>query len=445
MAVEELRRRVLEGPIFSTILGLSVPLIVTQLVQVLYGIVDMFWLGRVSTAALSAPTPAWSLVTTLMAFEFAIAIPSAALVSQYVGKKEWSSAMRVSSTSVLLSMLVGAIVSLSVLPFSHDLLSFLSSGHAVKEIESYTLGLLLFLPFLFLSMSIASILRALGDMWKIATLYGLTTVFNLFLDPILIFGLGPIPSLGTLGAGIATGCSMLLSGLFGIWILRRHGFSPKLEVDKGAIRRIGSLGAPIFLSYFLKGSAIMATVKLFSFFGTAAIAAYGVVQKISRFSSYVAFGTSGATSTMVGQALGKGDFERARKSLRTAVSFTFAVMLAISFVLGFFGREIASLFTSDPEVVELSSIGLWIYAPTMPFLGIIFPVSSALNAAGRTAISSALGIGRFWLLRLPIAYVLGRILNSAVGVFMGIGLANLITGLVALAFLFDTRWMRRIV
>ncbi len=445
MPVEELRRRVVEGPIFSTLLWLSLPLIITQLVQVLYGLVDMFWLGKVGTAALSAPTPAWSLVTTLMALEFAIAIPSAALVSQYVGKRDWTSAKKVSNTSIILSVATGLLVSVLIIPFAHDLLSFLSSGHAVKEIENYTIGLLLFLPFLFLSMSIASILRALGDMWKIALLYGLTTVINLFLDPILIFGIGPIPSLGTLGAGLATGISMLLSGLFGLWVLKRHRFTPRIELDSDLVKKISHLGFPIFLSYFLKGSAIMATVKLFSFFGTAAIAAYGVVQKISRFSSYVAFGTSGATSTMVGQALGKGDKKRAERSLQTAVAFTFGAMLAISFLLGLFAGPIASLFSKDPEVVRLSAIGLWIYAPTMPFLGIVFPVSSALNAAGRTAISSLLGIGRFWLLRLPIAYALGKILNSAIGVFMGIGLANLITGLVALYFFLNTRWMRRIV
>ena len=445
MNLEERRREIIEGSIIRMLVILSLPLLITQLIQVLYNLVDMFWLGRLSTAALSAPTPAWSVLVTLMSLNFAVTVPLSALVSQYVGKGDWKGAHGVISTGILLTLLLGLLSSIVLLPFVGVITSFLSSGHAVKEVHDYMVGLLMFMPFIFLSMTIASVLRSLGDMWKIATLYGLTVLFNLLLDPLLIFGYGVIPGMGTLGAAVATGISSTLASLIGLWILIRYGIKLRVELRLDVSRRILSMGAPIFVSYFLKGSGIMATVKLFSLFGTAAIAAYGIVQKVARFSAYIALGTGGATFTMVGQNLGNNNPTRAQRVLRTSVIATFSIMLLISTLLGVFGREVSSIFTSDEGVISISSQGLWVYAPTMPFLGIVFPVSNALNAAGQTFVSSIIGIGRFWILRIPIAYVLGEKLGSALGVFLGIGLANMITGLLSLYFLFNSRWLRRIV
>ncbi len=445
MSLEEKRKEIVEGPILPVLVKLSLPLVVTQLIQVLYNLVDMFWLGKVGTAALSAPTTAWSILVSLMAVNFAIAIPSSALVAQYMGKRELRGVKTSLGTALTVSFLAGLLLSLLVLPLTRNVVSFVASGNATPEAEGYMFGILLFLPFTFLSMTVSFVLRSLGEMWKVTGLYGATVVLNVLLDPLFIFGIGPLPSLGTLGAGLATGISSAIAALLGLSVLTSHGLKPKVGIDKDTLKRVARLGVPVFASYFLNGTGIMATVKLFSLFGTAAIAAYGIVQRVARFSAYIAFGTAGATFTMVGQNLGNDNRERAKRSLRTSVFLTVGSMLIISLFLGLFGREISGLFTDDPAVVDLSAKGLLIYAPTMPFLGIVFPVSSALNAAGKTLISSALGIGRFWLIRIPVAYLLSQKLGTAVGVFLGIGIANLVTGLVALYFLFNTKWLRRIV
>ncbi len=451
MGPQRMREQILEGDIRRTLIALSAPMIFAQIVQIVYNLVDSFWLGRLGKAALAAPAIAWPLIFIAVMFAGGFSTAGLALISQYVGAGKWERVDRVAGnllSFIGLLALIGAGLGYVLAP---PLLRIIGTPPDVYPLAlQYLRILFLSLPFSFGSFVFGTVFRAVGDVWTPTKINVAALTFNAIIDPFFIFGWAGLPRLGVVGAAIATTVSNALASLVGVGLLFTGWKHVKIRAtdlvfDAAVLRRMLKIGTPAALSQSTNGVAFAVVMAIVSMFGSAAVAAYGVGMRIINLISAVTMGLSRAAAVMFGQNVGAEQYERARAILYTTVRTTFAVASVLATVVFLLRTPLVRVFISDPSVVRLGSALLFYFSLSVPFFGIFFPVINALRAAGKTKISAILGIIRLWVFRVGLAYIFATLWDSAAGAFFGMALSNVFSGLIAAYFLFWTGWIEKVI
>lgn len=451
MSPHRMRQQILEGDVVRTLLKLSTPLIFTQLVQILYNLVDTFWLGRLGRAAVSAPAVAWPIVFTVTMFGGGFATAGLALVSQYVGANKWERVDKVVGNLLVLLGALSIVFGVLGYVFTPQILHLLRIPEdVIPEAATYLRIIFASLPFSFVVFVFSMVLRAVGDMWTPTKINLATITLNAILDPVLIFGWLGAPAMGVAGAAIATALSNAVASMVSLVILFKgwkhiHVRLEHLIPDGSLISKIVSIGTPAGLSNSLNGLAFTTIMAIVSAFGSVAVAAYGIGMRIINIVSAVAFGMSQAASVMIGQNIGAEQYERAKHILATTIKITFSTMSVLALVVFALRYDLIEIFISDPAVIQTGAMLLFYFSLSVPFFGIFFPVMNALRAAGKTKISATLAFVRLWVFRVGLAYLLGRAWGSVNGVFLGMALSNVLGGLLSLYFVFWTGWMKKII
>ncbi len=450
MSPSKMRQRILEENPLNVLLVLSGPIIFNQLVQVLYNLVDTFWLGKLGRAAVSAPAVSWPVIMTVVFFGNGFATAGLALVSQYVGAGKWEKVDKIVAQLLLVLFAVALVFGALGVIFARDVLSLLGVPPDVLPLASDYLRILaVAFPFTFAGYVFGTALRAMGDTKTPMYINVFTIALNAILDPLFIFGAGPLPAMGVSGAAVATAISNALYSLVGLIILftgwrhvhlRFGHFIPDTDI-MGKIVRIG---LPSALSSSLNGLGFTVVMSIVSAFGSVATAAYGIGMRIINLISGVVFGVSQAGGIMIGQNIGAENYERARRILHLVVKTNILITAIIAVFVYLGSAAIVKVFIPDPAVVAAGAEMIRIFAFSVPFFGIFFPVMFALRAAGKTKISAILGSVRLWGMRIPFAYLLSHTLGMT-GIWVGLALSNVTSAIVAVYFLVHTRWMRRIV
>lgn len=445
-----MRKRILDGNTFKTMLVLSGPIMFNQIVQVIYNIIDTFWLGRLGKVAISAPAVTWPLIFTAGMFTSGFVTAGLALVSQYVGANKWEKVDRVVAQLTLAILGIAISFALLGLVFARGVLSAMGVPMDVLPYATiYLQTIALFFPIMFFGYVFSISLRSIGDTKTPMLLNLVAITMNIILDPILIFGFGPIPSLGVFGAALATSLSNTFFGLTGFLVFltgRKHiKLRPEdFQIDMPIITKITRIGTPQAIGNSLIGLGFTIVMAIVSSFGTVAVAAYGIGMRIINLISAVSFGISQAAAVMVGQNLGADQPERARKILHLAVKTTFAIMAGIAVVVFALASGIVQFFISDPDVIRVGTNMIAIFSLSVPFIGVFFPVMQALRAAGKTKISAMLGIIRLWFIRIPLVFGFSTLLGL-VGIWWGLASSNLVSAAVAAYFLINTSWLEKII
>ncbi len=444
------RERILSGNIFQNILRLSAPLIFSQLVQIIYNLVDTFWLGRLGRVAVAAPSVTWPILFTIIMFGGGIATAGLALVSQYVGANRWEDVDRVVGNLLVVVGILAVVFGVLGYFLAAQLLHLLNTPPTVfPYAKEYLQVLFLSLPFTFVVFVFSMVLRAVGDMWTPTKINLATILVNVVLDPIFIFGYG-VPRMGVVGAALATAISNALASLAALIVLvkgwkhitvRREHLAPERRIVSKLLR----IGLPVGISNSINGVAFAVIMSLVASFGAVAVAAYGIGMRVINVVSAVARGLSQASAVMIGQNIGAEQYDRARRVLITTVKMTFSTMALLSVAVFTFRHQIVSFFISDPAVVRTGATMLYYFALSVPFFGIFFPVLNALRAAGKTKISAALSFIRIWVFRVGLASLFGSMWGSVAGVFFGMALSNVLGGALSSIFLVWDGWIRRVI
>ena len=451
MGPQQMREQILTGDIQRTLLALSAPMIFSQIVQIVYNLVDSFWLGRLGRAALAAPAIAWPLIFIAVMFAGGFSTAGLALISQYVGAGKWEKVDKVAGN--LLSFIgilavFGAGIGYVLAPW---LLHLIGTPADVYPLAlGYLRVLFIALPFSFGSFVFGTVFRAVGDVWTPTKINVAALTFNAIIDPLFIFGWAGVPALGVVGAAVATALSNALASVVGIGLLFTGWRHVKLHTrdllfDAAVLRKMLKVGIPAAISQSTNGIAFAVVMAIISWFGSAAVAAYGVGMRIINLISAVTMGLSRAAAVMFGQNVGAEQYARAKDVLYTTVRTTVAVASVLAAAAFIFRNQIVRIFISDPSVVHLGSAFLFYFSLSVPFFGVFFPVINALRAAGKTRISAVLGVIRLWVLRVGLAYLFAMLWRSAMGVFFGMALSNVLSGLVAAYFLVWTGWIEKVI
>lgn len=466
--IQAMREQILNGPIEKTLLKLAYPLIVSNLVQVLYNITDTFWLGKLGREALAAPGTSWPIIGTLMALGMGFATAGFAFVGQYIGAGNYERANR--SAGALYSLMLffstaTALISLAILPYALHFMKV--TPNVYPYAKAYATVVFAGVPFSFTFMAFSALMRASGDTKTPVKISMLTVAMNIVLDPLLIFGIGPFPRWGVAGAAIATvlsnatgaviGARLLTSGRAGLHLTRET-----LRPDMEFYSRIFRVGLPSAVGQSANSFGFVVLTRIIYGYGDVTYAAYTITTRLVNFITSIARGVSMAMGTMIAQNIGAEKYERAKRIAERAMVINFLIASLAILIIGLFRVPVFKVFLDDPKVIAQSEYVLKYFLISVPFFnGIFVVVTRTFSSAGHTKKSMVLSMLRLWGFRIPLSYVFGYVAAVTVfglriplaelfgmspkGVFFGMGMSNFLAAIVAFLWFSRGTWMRRII
>ncbi len=405
------------GSIPKAIVSLAMPVVAGMLMEFVLTSTDYFWVGKLGPIAQDAVTSSMVVIWTIYCTVSIITVGITALVSRHIGAKEKERAVFYINQSFLMAVGIGGIFMLGGFSLSPAFLAFMDTGPAtMKEAVPYLrIFFLSAVPF-FLAETVYAVFRAAGDT-KTPTKIGVgVVVLNMVLDPLLIFGYGPIPELGVAGASLASGISVflgtivivkkLLTGSLGF----RVGNPFKVKPRWREIFKIGRIGTPMASQQFVFVVVYWFLIKFVHRFGETAAAAMGIGNRMESFSYLTCFGFSIAASTLVGQNLGAGKPERAAKCAWGAIGLASLFTFVTSVVFITFPSQIASVFTDNPEVLTIAIDYLIILGLSQIAMAIEIVLEGAFGGAGDTLPPMIVMVPGA-IARIPLAYLLSFTLD----------------------------------
>ncbi|OLZ41726.1 MATE family efflux transporter [Natrinema saccharevitans] len=449
-----------EGPLVRPMVRLAWPLVVIQLLQVAYNVGDTFWLGALSPAAVGAVSLAFPLLFLLIAVGSGFTTAGAILVAQHTGAESDETGLIAGQT---LSFVALVAVGLSALGFfaTGPMLAVLPADAETRAVilplaADYLRVFFLGLPFLFGFFVFVALMRGHGSTRVPMRVMLVSVVLNLALDPLLIFGVGPLPRLEVVGAAVATLVSRGLATGIGCYLLYYTPVGPDVELSHLRPRRkyvaqITRLGVPTALEQSMTALALVAMTAVVVTFPPAVVAAYGLGNRLISLAFLPALGLGQATDTIVGQNLGAGEPDRAARAVRLAAGVIAAVMLAASVLAVAFPRPFVSVFVTADAAGAAATIDygvayLRIAAVGFAFMGVLQVVQGAFRGAGNTKTALAFAVIGLWLVRVPVTCYLVFVAEwGPTGVWTGILVGDVVGALAAVAWFARGTWKTALV
>ncbi len=437
------------GSIRRAIFMLSIPMILEMMMESIFAIVDIAYVSRVSVNAVATIGLTESVITLVYAIAIGLSMAATAVVARRIGEENVAGARKAAVQAILLGILVAVSIGIIGLLYAKEILGLMGGEpDLIEEGYGYTqllIGGNITIVLLFL---INAIFRGAGDasiaMWTLVLSNGL----NIILDPIFIFGLGPVPEFGVTGAAIATnigrGTAVLfqLGILFFGWSRIRLGLGDivlRLQVMLNLVKV--SMGG---IAQFLIGtSSWVFLMRIMSEFGSEVLAGYTIAIRVMMFTFMPAWGMSNAAATLVGQNLGARKPDRAERSVWITGKYNAIFMLSVSLVYLVFAKQIIGLFNSNPEVVANGALCLQIVAAGYLFYAYGMVISQAFNGAGDTRTPTKINFIAFWIFQLPFAYTAAIVFDmGALGVFLAITLAEVLLSVIAIVWFRKGHWKK---
>jgi len=440
------------GSLNRAILLLAIPMVLEMVLESLFAVVDVFWVGRVGANAVATVGLTESLFLLVFSIGMGLSLSTTAMVARRIGEKDPEDAAVAGVQAIILGLVVSVIIGVPACIFAPDLLRLMGaspeivatgSGYARIGLGGSGVVLMLFLN--------NAIFRGAGDAAIAMRLLWVSNIINLILDPCLIFGWGPFPKLGVTGAALATftgrGIGVLyqfyrlMRGTERIRVLRRQ-----IRVDLGVIWRLFRVSITGIFQFLIAQTSWIGLVRIVSIFGASALAGYTIAIRIVFFAILPSWGLSNAAATLVGQNLGAKHPERAEKSVwRTGLyNMVFLGGVGLGFLL--FAPQVVHIFTRDPAVAPLAvsclrivSTGNIAYAYGMVML-------QAFNGAGDTVTPTIVNFFGCWLFEIPLAYWLAIHLGMQTsGVYWSIVVAEAAIAVASIILFRRGRWKQRMI
>jgi putative MATE family efflux protein len=446
------RERILNGPILKTMVLLAWPVMVTSALQALYNLVDAFWLGRLSTAAVAAPGMAWPILFFFMSFAGGFQAAGSTFVAQHFGacdrRGAEESAGQVLGFLWILSVILGAL-GYGLAP------TVLRLIRAPEEVFPYALTYLriecMGLPIMFVAQAFGGFMVGLGQTRFLMYINASSLLLNAVLDPLFIFGWGPIPAWSVAGAAWATVLSRAVVAAVGLGILFSGKRGLRLSVGDlwprlSRVLPILRVGLPNVLDQASTSFGFVVMMGLVAGFGTTVVAAYTVGNRIINLINVVSWGAGSALVAMIGQNLGAENYERAAQVARRGITATFLALVGLYGVKLLLRRPMFALFVSDPNVIQEGVWYIAIFGISIPFFGLFDASAAVFRGAGHTVPPMIMAIVRLWGLRVFLAWLFGYQLGfGTTGMWVGMTLSNVLAGIALVLWLRRGTWKRRVV
>jgi len=434
-----------DGDVGKPLFYLSLPIVVTNLLQTAYNLADTFWIGQYSTDALAAISFAFPMVFLIISLGMGLAVAGSILVAQYTGAGKEGEAEYAASQTVgfaaVASILVGAVAYV----FVGDILAVLGAEPdvlplATAYMEIISLGVF----FMFGFFVFISLMRGYGDtITPMLVMLG-SVALNVVLDPLLIFGWWIFPRWGIEGAAIATVFSRGLALAVGLWIMfaGRRGvrIRPRdIVPDLNYGRRLVRIGVPASVEGTGQAIAINLLMFIVGTFSTPVVAAFGIGIRVFSVIFLPAIAVARGVETMAGQNIGAGKPDRAALAAGVAARTTFVVLAIAGVGTFFFAEPIVDLFTNDQAVIDVGATFLRYVAPSFGFIGIMRSYNGGFRGAGKTLTAAAIAVTMLGLIRVPIAWVAAGPMGPT-GIWLSFFISNVVGAVIAYVWFQRGTW-----
>ncbi len=442
------RQRLLEGPIAPALIRLAVPIILGNALQTGYQLTDAFWVGRLGASAVAAVAISFPVTFLVIALGAGFAMAGATLSAQYMGAGRQDLVNHVAAQTMLAVAVSSVILGTVGFLLTPHLLRLLG---VAPDVYAGALGFMrvsfIGIIFVFLYAMFQALMRGIGET-KIPLYIVLATVLlNFALDPLFIFGWGPVPGHGVTGAALATLATQALAALAAMTILLRgrHGIAlawSDLRPDIGYIKRAFFLGFPGSIELSTRGLGLVIMSFLVASFGTLPIAAYGVGSNIVQVVTILAMGLSMAVSTLVGQNIGAGNVQRAARTALLGNAIAFGVLsLASTLAYGFAPLLVAFFVLGDAEVIAEGARFIRIMCLAWGGIGIQLCVVATFRASGNMLNAMVIALVSQFMIQFPLAYVLSKHTPLGVdGLWWSFPVTNILVALVSLGWFARGAW-----
>ena len=415
------------GSIGRSIFLLAIPMVLEMVMESLFALSDVFFVSRLGASAVATVGLTESMMIIVYTLAMGLAISGTAVVARRVGEKDDDAAARATVQIILLGAAVSGVLSIAGAVFAPELLRLMGASDDVLATgTTFTRVMLGGSWTAFLLFNVNSTFRGAGDAAISMRVLWFANALNIILGPLLIFGVGPFPQLGVTGAAVATtfgrgagliyALSRLRTGTGRLRVSRRH-----LVVEPRTMITMLRMSLNGTFQVLVGSLSWIVLIRLMAGFGSAAMAGYTIAVRMVMFALLPAWGLGNAAATMVGQALGARDPDRAERAVWTAARYNVAFLGLMGLVFGVFTGPIVAAFTSDPDVTRVAIDGLRALAFGFPLFAFGMTLTQAFNGAGDTGTPTRINVGVFWLFELPLAWLLARQTDlGAYGIFLAI-------------------------
>ncbi|GAA6185151.1 MULTISPECIES: MATE family efflux transporter [Aliiglaciecola] len=426
----------LNGPIFETLRRMTLPMILAMIMLMTFGLADTFFVSMLGTEELAAISFTFPVTFTIISLNIGLGIGTSAIIGRSLGSGETHLAKEFATGALMLSfILVGALAFIGYLTIDPIFRLMGATDDLLPYINDYMVVWYAAAIFLAVPMVGNSVLRAAGDTKTPSIIMTCGGIINVILDPIFIFGWGPVPAMGIQGAALATAIAWGIGLLYILYLLavKRKLMLPRLltlkelKLTSGGVLRIGLPAAGANMLTPIAGGIITAIA---AGYGPGAVAAWGVGSRLESIASILVLALSMSLPPFISQNFGANKVTRVASSYVLSLKFVLIIQLVVYLLLCLVAPFVASLFAEEQQVADLIVLFLYIVPLGYGLQGVVILTNSSFNAMHQPISALILSVIRLFLFFVPLAY-LGSELLDIKGMFFGIILANICTAIVA--------------
>jgi len=438
------------GPVGRAIVLLAIPMVLEMVMESAFAITDAFFVSRLGVDAVATVGFTEAMITIVFAVAIGMSMATTAMVARRIGEKDNAGARMAAVQAILLGIGAAVLIAVPGAIFATELLRLMGGTPELVAFGSgYTRVLLGGCVTIMLLFLINAVFRGAGDPALAMRALWLANGCNILLDPCLIFGLGPFPELGVTGAAVATTIgrgigvayqlSMLASGRGRIRIRLRD-----VRVIPPVMLRLMRVSVGGILQFLIETSSWIVLVWIIGRFGSAAVAGYTIAVRIIVFTILPSWGLANSAATLMGQNLGAGQPDRAEASVWRAALYNLVFLVAVAAGFIIWAEPMIRIFSADPEVVRSGVSCLRWISYGYGFFAYGMVMVQAFNGAGDTTTPTIINFFCFWMLQIPMAYLLAMGTDLGItGVYMAMTVAESLIAVVGVLVFRRGRWRTR--
>ncbi len=428
--------KLIHGPIAPLIIKMTLPMLAALAGMLLFNLTDTYFIGQLGKEQLAALTFTFPVVLFFVSLALGIGAGTSAVVSRAIGEGNQQKVQRLTTDSLILIFLISIVGVLAGLLSIDPLFSFFgASGQIMVYLKEYMVIWYSGVILVMIPMVGNNAIRATGDTKTPSKIMMVAVTANIILDPILIFGFGPIPAMGIKGAALATLFSRAITLIAALYILgyREKMISfikPRLSEVFHSFSQVLKIGMPTAITRVLFPIGTGIITKMIAVYGVAAVAAFGIGSRIEILALTPFMALSSVISPFVGQNAGAKLFKRIIISVSGSYKFVILFGIVAWIAISFSSQYIVALFNEDSEVVRIGALYLWIVPSAFVFVGINMISTTVLNVLNRPIKSGLLSLAQMFLIYIPLAWLLSENFGLT-GIFFAAVISNSIIGMIS--------------
>ncbi|MEI0579891.1 MATE family efflux transporter [Brachyspira pilosicoli] len=437
-----------EGNVVKGLINLVVPMILGNLLNIAYNIVDTIWIGQmIGPKGLGAIAVSFPIILVLQSIASGVTVASNVLIGQYFGANDKNSVLYVSRVSTTISVILALILSILGYIFAPMLMRFLNAADSIMEYSvSYFRISMIGFPFLFYYFLVSALLRGIGDTVRPLIFLAIASVINVILDPIMIKGLFGFPAMGLDGAAYATVFSQFISVAVSIIYLKMKDSIVRANplrfvFDINITKLMFKIGLPFAAMQLIVSISWLFLNRIINTYGEEASASVAVSMRVDSLSFLPLLALSAGIATMVAQNIGANKMDRVKEIYKAGLKMAIALSTFMAIFSVLFPELIVKMFTKDMSVLKYTKSYIYIVMPSIIMLSVMFATNGVINGAGKTFMLMVFAFIAHIMIRVPLAHILSNKMDLW-GIWTAMAISNFFSMSFILIYYFTGNWKK---